>query len=69
MGGVLSVWLRSRVRGISSGSGGCQVFRGQQFLGMPVHCECHLIQFLETEQEHPWGGVAPFNYIGVSKLA
>ncbi|KAG0125627.1 hypothetical protein HOY82DRAFT_616363 [Tuber indicum] len=36
---------------------------------VPVHCECGLIQYLQTKQENGWGNVPPFSCIGVSKLS
>lgn len=35
----------------------------------PVHCECRLIQYLQTRQGNQWDNVPPFSYIGVSKLS
>ncbi|RPB04961.1 hypothetical protein L873DRAFT_1798836 [Choiromyces venosus 120613-1] len=35
----------------------------------PVHCECGLIQYLQTRQGNQWDCVPPFSYIGVSKLS
>ncbi|KAG0137756.1 hypothetical protein HOY82DRAFT_647110 [Tuber indicum] len=34
----------------------------------PVHCECGLIQYLQTKQGCNWDNVPAFGYIGVSKL-
>jgi len=36
-----------------------------------VHCECSLIHYLERRRRDgtPWGTIAPFNYLGVSKLS
>ncbi|KAG0137761.1 hypothetical protein HOY82DRAFT_666907 [Tuber indicum] len=33
----------------------------------PVHCECGLIQYLQTKQGSNWDNVPAFGYIGVSK--
>ncbi|KAG0126293.1 hypothetical protein HOY82DRAFT_629017 [Tuber indicum] len=35
----------------------------------PVHCECGLIQFLQTNHGDSWDNVPAFGYIGVSKLS
>jgi len=35
----------------------------------PVHCECKLIQSLQTRLGNQWDNVPPFTYIGVSKLS
>lgn len=35
----------------------------------PVHCECSLIEYLETKDGSSWDKVPPYNYIGVSKLS
>ncbi|KAG0137766.1 hypothetical protein HOY82DRAFT_647141, partial [Tuber indicum] len=34
----------------------------------PVHCECGLIQYLQTKRGSNWDKVPAFRYIGVSKL-
>ena len=35
----------------------------------PVHCECGLIQYLQTKHCDSWDNVPAFSYIGVSKLS
>ena len=35
----------------------------------PIHCECGLIQYLQTKHCDSWDNVAAFSYIGVSKLS
>jgi hypothetical protein len=35
----------------------------------PVHCECGLIQYLQTKHGDSWDNVPAFSYIGVSKLS
>ncbi|RPB04762.1 hypothetical protein L873DRAFT_1785979 [Choiromyces venosus 120613-1] len=35
----------------------------------PVHCECRLIQYLQTKHCDSWDNVPAFSYIGVSKLS
>ncbi|KAG0131795.1 hypothetical protein HOY82DRAFT_484641, partial [Tuber indicum] len=35
----------------------------------PVHCECRLIQYLQTKHGDSWDNVPAFSYIGVSKLS
>jgi len=35
----------------------------------PIHCECLLIQYLETTNNSQWDDIPPFTYIGVSKLS
>ncbi|KAG0636798.1 hypothetical protein HOY80DRAFT_324446 [Tuber brumale] len=35
----------------------------------PVHCECGLIQYLQTKHCDSWDNVPAFNYVGVSKLS
>lgn len=34
-----------------------------------IHCECSLIEYIETKDGTSWENVPPFNYIGVSKLS
>ncbi|KAG0634368.1 hypothetical protein HOY80DRAFT_533270 [Tuber brumale] len=42
---------------------------GSQEREFPVHCECGLIQYLQTKHRDSWDNVPAFSYIGVSKLS
>ncbi|KAG0124763.1 hypothetical protein HOY82DRAFT_633600 [Tuber indicum] len=42
---------------------------GSQERECPVHCECGLIQYLQTKHGDSWDNVPAFGYIGVSKLS
>jgi len=35
----------------------------------PLHCEGQLIQYLTTKRNDGWDNIAPFSYLGVSKLS
>ena len=35
----------------------------------PLHCEGQLIQYLTTKRNDGWDNIAPFGYLGVSKLS
>lgn len=35
----------------------------------PLHCECGLIQYLETKRSDIWDNIPPLGYIGVSKFS
>jgi len=42
---------------------------GLQDRACPVHCECGVIQYLQTKHCDSWDNVSVFGYIGVSKLS